>query len=70
MAITVGNMKLYDVEDLSDMLKLQDRTVRKLLREGTLPGKKLARKWYVSEDALKEYFKAGPMDIRFNVTQK
>ena len=49
-------MKLYDVEDLSEMLKLQDRTVRKLLRDGKLPGRKLARKWYVSEDALKEYF--------------
>jgi len=56
MPITVGNMKLYDVEDLSEMLKLQDRTVRKLLRDGKLPGRKLARKWYVSEDALKEYF--------------
>jgi len=65
MAITVGNMKLYDVEDLADMLKLQDRTVRKLLREGTLPGRKLTRKWYVSEDALKEYFsQAGKEEMR------
>jgi len=56
MPIEVGNLKLYDVEELSEMLHIQERTVRKLLREGTLKAKKLARKWYVSEDSLKEYF--------------
>jgi len=56
MPIEVGNLKLYDVEELSEMLHIQERTVRKLLREGTLKAKKLARKWYVSEDSLREYF--------------
>ena len=63
MPITIGDMKLYDVEELSEMLNIQDRTIRKLLREGLLPGRKLARKWYVSEDALKETFKAGPWTL-------
>ena len=56
MPITLGDLKRYDVGELSEMLKIQDRTIRKLLREGTLPGRKLARKWYISEDSLKEYF--------------
>jgi excisionase family DNA binding protein len=56
MPIEVGNLKLYDVEELSEMLHIQERTVRKLLREGTLKAKKLARKWYVTEDSLREYF--------------
>jgi excisionase family DNA binding protein len=56
MPIELGNLKLYDVEELSELLHIQDRTVRKLLREGTLKARKLARKWYVSEDSLKEYF--------------
>ncbi len=58
MPIQVGDLKLYDVEELSDLLHIQERTVRKLLRDGTLKAKKLARKWYVSEEAIKEYFQA------------
>lgn len=57
MPIQVGDLKLYDVEELSEILHIQERTVRKILRDGTLRGKKLARKWYVPEEALKEYFK-------------
>lgn len=57
MPIQVGDLKLYDVEELSEMLHIQERTVRKILRDGTLKARKLARKWYVSEDSLKEYFK-------------
>jgi len=56
MPIEVGNLKLYDVKELSELLHIQDKTVRKLLREGTLKARKLARKWYVSEDSLREYF--------------
>ena len=56
MPIEVGDLKLYDVEELADLLHIQERTVRKLLREGTLKARKLARKWYVSEETLKEYF--------------
>jgi excisionase family DNA binding protein len=55
MPIQVGDLKLYDVEELSEMLHVQDRTIRKLLKEGQLKARKLARKWYVSEDSLKEY---------------
>ena len=57
MPIQVGDLKLYDVEELSEMLRIQERTVRKLLREGTLKARKLARKWYVTEDTLTDYFK-------------
>lgn len=56
MPITLGDLKLYGVEELSKILNIQDRTVRKMMREGTLPGRKLARRWYVSEEALREYF--------------
>ncbi len=47
---------LYDVEELSKTLDIQERTIRQLLREGKLKGRKLARKWYVTEDSLQEYF--------------
>lgn len=56
MPIQVGDLKLYDVEELAEMLHIQERTIRKILRDGTLKARKMARKWYVSEESLKEYF--------------
>ncbi len=56
MPLHVGSVTLYDVEELSSLLHVHEVTVRKLLRTGKLPGRKLAKRWYVSEDALKEFF--------------
>lgn len=56
MPIQAGGLKLYDVEELAQLLDIQERTVRRLFREGTLKGRKLARKWYITEEALREYF--------------
>ena len=56
MSIQVGDMKLYDVEELAEMLAVGEPTIRRYLRQGKLKGKKLAKRWYVSEDNLKDYF--------------
>jgi len=56
MSIQVGDMKLYDVEELAEMLDVGLPTIRKYLREGRLKGTKPAKRWYVSEEALKDYF--------------
>jgi excisionase family DNA binding protein len=54
--IKIGDMELYDVEELSKLLDVQERTIRAYLREGKLQGRKMARKWYVTADSLKAYF--------------
>lgn len=56
MSIQVGDMKLYDVEEVAEMLYVGLPTIRRYLREGKLKGKKMAKRWYVSEDSIKEYF--------------
>ena len=56
MAKVIGDMTLYDVEELEELLDVQAKTIRKYLREGKLKGRKMARKWYVTEDNLREYF--------------
>ena len=56
MSIQVGDMKLYDVEEVAEMLDVGEPTIRRYLREGRLKGKKLAKRWYVSEEAIKDYF--------------
>ena len=60
MSIQVGDMKLYEVEELAEILGVGLPTIRKYLREGRLKGTKPAKRWYVSEDALKEYFRPEP----------
>jgi excisionase family DNA binding protein len=56
MSIQVGDMKLYAVEELAEMLAVGEPTIRRYLRQGKLKGKKLAKRWYVSEENLKDYF--------------
>lgn len=56
MSIQVGDMKLYDVEEVAEMLSVGEPTIRRYLRQGKLKGKKLAKRWYVSEESLKDYF--------------
>ena len=56
MSIQVADMKLYDVEEVAEMLSVGEPTIRRYLREGKLKGKKLAKRWYVSEENLKDYF--------------
>lgn len=56
MSIQVGDMKLYEVEELAEILGVGLPTIRKYLREGRLKGTKPAKRWYVSEDNLKDYF--------------
>jgi excisionase family DNA binding protein len=57
MPKTIGDLKLYEVEELSELLDIQETTIRKYLRDGKLRGRKLARRWYVSEESLAAYFR-------------
>lgn len=52
----VGNLTLYSVDDLHEQLGLSKMTIRTYLREGKIRGRKLGVKWYVTEEALREYF--------------
>lgn len=52
----IGELTLYTVEELSELLDIQEITIRKYLREGKLKGRKAAKRWYVTEEAVREYF--------------
>ena len=51
------NLVLYDVEELSKLLDVQPVTIRRLFRDGKLKGRKMARKWYTTEQDLQAYFR-------------
>ncbi len=42
--------KFYSVEEISQMLELHPKTVRRFIREGKIPGKKLGREWKVARE--------------------
>lgn len=52
----VGNLTLYSVDDLNEQLGLSKMTIRAYLRDGKIRGRKLGVRWYVTEEALREYF--------------
>lgn len=56
MPKSIGDLKLYSVEEVSRLLDIQEVTVRKYLRQGRLQGRKMAKRWFISEDSLKDYF--------------
>jgi len=52
----IGNLTLYSVDDLHKQLGLSKMTIRAYLREGKIRARKLGVQWYVTEEALREYF--------------
>lgn len=51
-------MKVYDLEELSEMLKMNRRTLQRYVREGKLKVSKVGRKYIVTEEDLKEFIES------------
>ena len=52
----IGSLTLYSVDDLHEMLGISKMTLRAYLREGRLRGRKMGVQWYVTEEAIRNYF--------------
>ena len=52
----IGSLTLYSVDDLHEMLGVSKLTLRSYIRNGKIRGRKLGVSWYVTEEAIKEYF--------------
>jgi len=52
----IGDLTLYSVDDLHELLGISKMTLRTYLREGRIRGRKLGVSWYVTEEAIREYF--------------
>lgn len=51
----MDNQEFYSVEDLTGILNLHPKTIRRFIREGKIQGRKIGRTWKVHRDELKEY---------------
>lgn len=56
MPVQLGSLMLFDVVELRKKFNLHPVTVRRLIARGKLRGQKMGRKWYVSEEAIRDYF--------------
>ena len=56
MPIKLENLTLYSVEELAKLFDVQENTVRNLFKSGKLQGRKLARRWYTTDEELRDYF--------------
>lgn len=52
----IGSLTLYSIDDLHEQLGISKMTLRAYLREGRIRGRKLGVQWFVTEDAIREYF--------------
>ncbi len=48
-------MQIYDVPQLSEMLKVSKKAVRSYLISGHLKGRKVGKRWLFHEDAVREF---------------
>ena len=53
----IGQLELYDVDELAKLLDIRARSIRAMLADGRLKGRKMARRWYVTDESLREYFR-------------
>ncbi|CDZ80180.1 Helix-turn-helix domain protein [Candidatus Rubidus massiliensis] len=56
MSTKIDEDTLYDVPGVAKILGISERTVRKMMTEGTIKGKKLGRKWYATGAIIKAHF--------------
>jgi hypothetical protein len=56
MSIQFGDLTLFDVREFSKKFDLHPVSVRTLFRTGKLKGRKIGKRWYLTEEALREYF--------------
>jgi len=54
MAITVGEIKLLTLEEVSEIVGIGPVSIRRGIREGKLKAKKIGPRYYVQEEYLKE----------------
>ena len=56
MPIDIGDLRLYNVHEVAELLDIQEKTIRRFLKDGTLRGRKLAGRWHIAEPDLQAYF--------------
>jgi len=51
----IGDIKFYDVQEIAKIFDMTPQSIRKFLKEGRIKARKVGTRWYVTEEAMREY---------------
>lgn len=54
---------VYTVSQLALKLRVTERWVRVMLKEGEIPGRKIGRRWFVNQEDFHLYLKGNGLDL-------
>jgi len=52
----IGSIKVFTIEEIAKKFGITTATVRRYLKSGKLSGQRMGVRWYVSENAINEFF--------------
>lgn len=55
-------MKVYDLNEVCELLKMNKQTIRKYIREGKLKASKVGTHYMVTEESIKAFLEANTID--------
>lgn len=57
--VSILEKNYYNVDELVEILKVSSFTIREYLKAGKLKGRKIAKRWLISEKELDEFLEKG-----------
>jgi hypothetical protein len=58
----LGELRIYDLQEIYEKIGLTPLSARKFIKAGQLKARKIGSTWFVTEDALKEFFESGNIE--------
>jgi excisionase family DNA binding protein len=55
----IGSIKVFTIEEIAKKFGITTATVRRYLKSGKLSGQRMGVRWYVSENAIDQFFLKG-----------
>lgn len=51
----IGDIKFYDVQEIAKIFDMTPQSIRRFFKEGRIKARKFGTRWYVTEEAMREY---------------
>jgi excisionase family DNA binding protein len=51
----MGDIKAYDVYEIAKLFDVTPQSVRKYLKQGKIKANKFGTKWYITEEAMRDF---------------
>ena len=50
-----GDIKFYDVQEIARIFDMTPQSIRKFFKTGRIKARKFGTRWYVTEEAIRDY---------------